>query len=297
MIVGIPRSGLLVGSIIALKLNLPIVTLEQFLNNSKVKTGKTRKTRKYIDRTHGARKVLLIDDSYNTGKSFKSALDELSQLDIPDLVIDKAVIYSSVKIPEFLDFYLEFVPQPRAFEWNLFHSSIVSKTLFDIDGVVCEDPSEQDNDDGVHYKSFLLNAPPLNIPTQRVLGFVTSRLEKYRSETEIWLNENKIQYDSLKMSTHKSARERQQAQDHGVKKGIVYRDSNAILFIESEYKQALQIVKVSGKCVYCTETNELYQPGCLDLITNKEGLKCYIKNKLKGIKFVRDIYFNFKRQK
>lgn len=50
----------------------------------------------------------------------------------------------------------------------------------DIDGVLCADPTPEENDDGEKYRHFLLNTPPLFIPKVTIGTLVTSRLEKYR---------------------------------------------------------------------------------------------------------------------
>ena len=47
----------------------------------------------------------------------------------------------------------------------------------DIDGVLCADPTPEENDDGEKYRHFLLNAPPLFIPKVTIGTLVTSRLE------------------------------------------------------------------------------------------------------------------------
>ena len=45
-------------------------------------------------------------------------------------------------------------------------------------------PTKEQNDDGPEYVSFLLNAVPLYLPGSKIGTLVTSRLEKYRVETE-----------------------------------------------------------------------------------------------------------------
>ncbi|MBY8082155.1 hypothetical protein KW484_13400 [Vibrio fluvialis] len=294
LIVGIPRSGLLVGSIVSLKLNLPIVSFQEFMNNSAVKVGITRNSKVSLSLAHDAKKVLLIDDSYNSGRSMEKILKELSEINLDNIEIDTAVIYTSQKKMDDVDFFLEYVPQPRAFEWNLFHSKVVNKILFDIDGVVCVDPTDKENDDGNEYKKFLLTAKPKHIPSHQVKGFVTSRLERYRPETTKWLSDNGIEFQSLIMSNHESAEQRKKANDHGYHKGIIYKDSDAILFIESDSKQAREISKISGKNVYCIDENKLFTPGYVDVLSNVNGIKYFIVNKMKSSSFIMSIYKKLK---
>lgn len=295
LIVGIPRSGMIPASIIALKLNLPVISLSDLIENSNVKTGITRKAKGKLVRAQDAKKVLIIDDSYNSGKSLKEIQGDIDKLR-EKIDIKLAVAYSSIKNNSDIDFYLEYLPQPRCFEWNLFHSSIVNKTLFDIDGVVCYDPSDKDNDDGILYKKFLKNAEPKFIPSMEVKAFVTSRLEKYRKETEDWFEKNNITYQNLIMSKHESAEIRRINGDHAVHKANYYKKSDAILFIESDELQAKKIAKISGKDVICIDTNKLYKAHTTDIIksANVKGLSYKIKQIIKSNKFIMKLYIKYK---
>ena len=44
---------------------------------------------------------------------------------------------------------------------------------------------------------------------------------------------------------------------HGEFKGTFYKESNAMLFVESSYQEAKEIVRVSHKPVFCTESFSL----------------------------------------
>ncbi|MFD2137622.1 hypothetical protein ACFSLT_24910 [Novosphingobium resinovorum] len=97
------------------------------------------------------------------------------------------------------DFVFETVPEPRVFEWNVLHHPIVSRSCFDIDGVLCVDPTERENDDGARYLNFLASAVPLHRPRREIAMLVTSRLEKYRAPTEDWLDRHGVRYGQLRM--------------------------------------------------------------------------------------------------
>jgi adenine/guanine phosphoribosyltransferase-like PRPP-binding protein len=75
LIVGIPRSGLLAGSVLALHLNIPIVDLVGFVENRKIKYGRTRSIRNpgLITPTD-ANHILIVDDSVWSGKSMATAV-------------------------------------------------------------------------------------------------------------------------------------------------------------------------------------------------------------------------------
>ena len=45
------------------------------------------------------------------------------------------------------------------------HHSFLNDSCLDIDGVLCRDPSPEENDDGPRYEKFLTETNPLVIPT------------------------------------------------------------------------------------------------------------------------------------
>jgi uncharacterized HAD superfamily protein len=119
------------------------------------------------------------------------------------------------------------------------------------------DPSETQNDDGPNYASFLLNAAPLYIPGSRIGTLVTSRLEKYRAETETWLKNHGVAYDKLVMLDLPDMKARQKANCHGSHKANEFKNSKYNLFVESDLKQAIEINKLTKKPVFCTENFQM----------------------------------------
>lgn len=136
------------------------------------------------------------------------------------------------------------MPTPRLFQWNYLNHAVAGRACFDIDGVLCFDPSEEQNDDGPKYVDFLLHARPLYIPGYKIAALVTSRLEKYRPQTEQWLRENGVQYDKLYMLNVASKEERIRLGCHADFKAETYkRLDDCILFVESNSRQARQIAE------------------------------------------------------
>lgn len=258
LIVGIPRSGMIPAYMIGLYLNTHVTSLDAFIENRELITGITRRAKEDLIFAQDAKKILLVDDSINTGKSINNALDNIPE-DIKHKITTCA-IYSDAKVRNDIDIYLEFVRMPRVFEWNIFHRGLVKNACFDIDGVLCVDPTEHENDDGERYIDFILNAKPLFIPSSKVNALVTSRLEKYRPQTEQWLKAHNVQYDKLIMLDLPSKEERQKQGVHASHKSNYYIESGLDLFVESEPAQALAIMKASGKPVYCTGNNQMYAP-------------------------------------
>jgi len=210
------------------------------------------------------RKILVIDDSIAGGNAIRDARDKIAAAGIQGDFIYAAVFGLQPQHQE-TDVVLEVVPHPRMFQWNFMHHIFLEQCCVDIDGVLCLDPTEEENDDGPIYEKFLAEARTLLGPTRKIGWLVTSRLEKYRKLTEAWLAKHEIKYDHLIMLDLPSKAERQRLGAHGSFKAEFYRKSDAILFIESEHEQALRIAKLSGKPVLCVETNIVSLPDALSL--------------------------------
>ncbi len=170
-----------------------------------------------------------------------------------------AVYYDSFIKPDLfnkcVDVVFQECPCPRAFQWNILtHPAILPNACVDIDGVVCEDPSEEENDDGKNYIEFLNKAKPrLSIPNNvRISCFVTSRLEKYRKYTENWLKKY-FDYGELVMLDLPSKEERLRLNAHASFKASVFSTRQELYFIESNLNQAIEIKNKTGKLVFCTE--------------------------------------------
>ena len=261
LIVGIPRSGMLVASIIALKLNLPLIDLGSFLRNDALRRGSTR-TYKHGQLQHAweARKILLVDDSIASGAAMQEAIGKVMEV-YPGAILTLAA-FATPGNSHRVDLHFETLEQPRVFEWNIMHHHFIESACLDIDGVLCEDPTAEQNDDGPRYIDFLLHAKPLFIPSVKVAHLVTSRLEKYRPQTEAWLAAHRVQYEQLHMLDLPSAEERRRLNMHHRFKAEVYGRMHAsMLFVESEQRQALEIMLQSNKPVYCIENNRMYVPG------------------------------------
>lgn len=261
LVVGIPRSGMLVASIIALKQNLPLTDLYSFLRNDDLKKGTTR-TYKHAElvKPQDAKKILLVDDSISSAKSMFAAQEQVKAA-YEGSVVTMAV-FAERNNRHLVDMHLELVEQPRVFEWNIMHHAFLTHACLDIDGVLCVDPTADQNDDGPRYRDFLACTRPLFIPSVKVAHLVTSRLEKYRADTEEWLQRNGVQYGTLHMLDLPTAEERRRLNIHHKFKAEVYASQPLTrLFVESEERQAIEIMKLSGKPVYCIETNEMYVPG------------------------------------
>ncbi|WP_217989615.1 phosphoribosyltransferase family protein [Sphingomonas lenta] len=259
LVVGIPRSGLLAANLISLALNLPLADLDGYLEGRILSSGKTRRKESFDWPAHAFKCVLIVDDSTRTGAAMREARSKIAAAGLLDRCLF-VTVYGPEKDVVELDIVMERVPEPRVFQWNIMNHVILERCCFDIDGVLCLDPTADENDDGSKYAAFLSSARPLFLPGRRVAHLVTSRLERYRPETEAWLAANEISYGKLWMLNAPTAEERRRLNAHGAFKAEVYRHVDAQLFVESEDRQAVEIARLSGKPVLSIETQSLVLP-------------------------------------
>ena len=264
LVVGIPRSGLLAASIVALELNLPLTHVGGFIAGEVFESGRTRVMRHPFSDPSESKHALLLDDSVLSGETLFEARSRLVRAR-PNLKLTSAAVFAAPNARDKVDFYFEVCPTPRLFAWNYMHRPGLSDCCVDIDGVLCRDPTSEENDEGPAYLSFLRSASALRVPTYEVGWLVTARLEKYRPQTEDWLNRHNVRYRELVMLDNYTAEERRRSGIHGKFKASVYSAVGAHLFIESNAMQARQIARLSGKPVLCVETQQLVDPNMISL--------------------------------
>lgn len=287
LIVGVPRSGMLPANLLALYLNKPFTDIDSFLNGHIYKAG----ARGQFFDVKDYKKILVVDDSIASGSAMLEVKENLKHL-AADFSISFCAIYVIPGKEKMVDYYFEVVPLPRYFQWNVFNHTTLEKACFDIDGVLCVDPTEDQNDDGPKYIDFILNAPPLFIPGAKIGTIVTSRLEKYRKETETWLEANKVKYNDLVMIDLPNKEARQKANSHAEHKAKTYKSRPYVLFIESSLSQAIEINRIAKKPVLCTENFEMIFDAESVLYNLKSGkyfpfLRKYalkIRNKIRSLK-------------
>ncbi len=256
LVVGIPRSGMIPAYMIGMFMNKRVCSVNELLNG------------KIDDLVEGYRipdecekvvkKILVVDDSLNTGRAIRKVKERLSEIS-DNYTFVYVAIYTNNSNNDLVDYVFDYIPTPRLFQWNYLNLIWVNQACFDMDGVLCVDPHEADNDDGKNYEKFLVNAKPLFIPQFKINTIVTSRLEKYRNLTETWLKQNNVKYDRLIMLNLSNKEERLKYKAHAIFKAQVYRKlSDTSLFIESDPIQAEKIAVLSGKTVICSTTDQIF---------------------------------------
>lgn len=195
-VIGIPRSGMLVASIIATKLGKPLVNFDEFIRYSRHNPPHSYKTMK---------NVFVVDENINTGKSMHRVLRLIAKnRDLKKFtIITGSLLYISgdneTAIKASVDTYYKPIRPPFLFEWSLvdIHQANNLKICFDLDGVLCENCSPEVDADEVKYRNWLSTVTPYLIPHYTIDSIISNRLEKYRKLTEEWLHRNNIKYRKL----------------------------------------------------------------------------------------------------
>lgn len=250
LIVGVPRSGMLPATMIALLRNRPLLDLPSFLRGDLPENGLTRRLDggAVTDLAQLSR-VLVVEDSLSSGRSLMAVRARIAAAR-PDLAVDYLAAIAAPETAHLADLHFDICPHPRCFEWNLMNSPVCADTLFDLDGVFCRDPEPSQNDDGPAYRAFIETAAQINRPRRPVRGVVTARLGAYRAGTAAWLAANGVETDRLEMLEGVTAAERREKRLHAPHKAKVYAaDRGALLFVESDPAQAREIARLSGKPV------------------------------------------------
>jgi len=155
LIVGVSQSGFIAANLMGLTGNIQTTDLDSYIAGRI--TGPSGRP--------GPRKVLVLDDSIGNGAAMTAVRARIAAAGLPDKVIFAVVFGTRHDHPE-ADLVFEVVPQPHIFQWNFMHHVALERACVDIDGVLCHDPTEQQNDDGAAYLAFLAGARPLYGPTR-----------------------------------------------------------------------------------------------------------------------------------
>lgn len=241
IVYGVPRSGLLPATIIATFLGAELATIGQSSISGQRKKNfiKRKKTRS-----------LIVDDSMYRGGAMQKALQ------MCDKPCETCVVYVSPESKTKVNYFSEILPGPRFFEWNFLGIKATEDFVFDMDGVICEDPKVYDND-GASYQKEIESVRPLFIPQVKIKAICTNRIERWRPQTENWLNRYGVLYDELLMQPFKTAVERRLKSTSAGFKSEYYKN-NGTLFVESHNSHAKEISKITKKPVLSIEAMKLF---------------------------------------
>ena len=259
---GVPRSGMIPAAYIAIRRNIRLVELNDLLREPEgaIDRAPIRETNPII--RHNKRyenRLLIVDDSTSENSVTMSYLQEKLK-DQTALDITYGAVYRAAPSSK-VDLFYRDVPLPRMFGWNWYRHWWLQHAILDMDGVLCEDwkgPPEQNQDEA--FMQHLRTAKPLYIPDVHVTAIVTSRLERYRKETQKWLERHGVMYQKLIMHPGPTPEARRKAGDHAERKAAAYMQfKDTVLFVESDVRQARKIHQLTKKPVLCVDTMEMFK--------------------------------------
>jgi len=257
---GVPRSGLIPATYIALRRNIRLVELSDLLRQPEgaIERATLRDNNPAAKKAVGNRLLLVDDSSSNQSVTFRERRSKLA--DQSTLKITYGAVYRASE-HSLVDCFFREVPMPRIFGWNWHRNWWLQYAMCDMDGVICADWTHRhENNVDPEFEHHVTDAKPLFPPHVPIIAVVTSRIEKYRKETELWLRKHGVQYKKLIMHPAPTAEERRKANDHAVRKAkAYYQDNNAKLFVESDRNQAAVIFRLANKPVLCTDTMTMFK--------------------------------------
>ncbi len=250
VIVHLPRSGTIPASLLSTYLRAPLASVEEFY------AGMVS-TRKSEFKT--LNKILLVDDVVRTGFQIKQASEKIMAAR-PDTQIRSLAVYSVLVPDRVHDVTLSLYAHKDydyILPWFMWKTKRIELCAVDMDGVLCRDCLPEEDDDGEKYNVFLRTVEP-KFKTDFPLGaIVTSRLEKYRKPTEVWLAYHGIKYKKLVMGPWNSKVERRAA-GAAKWKAQIYNGTDLKLFIESSAREAEILGGATKKAVWCVDNQRTY---------------------------------------
>jgi orotate phosphoribosyltransferase len=249
-VLGIARSGMIPATIIAQELGCRLGEVDAFLDG-----GKLLRWGRRCDWELPDGPVVVVDDSLYDGGAIGRAWDRMIRKGYGRGGVHYAAVYVAPGKEDKVEFWERAVPAPRLFEWNWRHGGL-GNAYVDLDGILCVDPPVFD-DDGPNYQRALIHAEPLPIPRGPIGAIVTGRIERWRTETTLWLSQHGVPYAGLMMAPFATAEERR---GYGVTrwKAETYEASDAYLFVESDQIGARHIHAATGRPVLCPPTGEVF---------------------------------------
>lgn len=198
----------------------------------------------------GVRRLLVLEDASGFAKFRDKRLGHAD---------GREVLYGTVYacgVAADLDLVGCIAPKPRVFAWNLLKSDKTSMIAFDLDGVLCRNPTSEQVDYGPRYDAFLKSTTALRCVRRKLGWIVTGRMERYRAATEDWLDRAGIEYRELVMAGND---QRHTTEAHAQHKAEWYKaHPQCLLFVESHPVQAERIAELTGRPVVCSETDQAW---------------------------------------
>jgi orotate phosphoribosyltransferase len=252
LIVGVPRSGILAGSLLALQLNLPLTDVAGYLEGRTLVAGR----RPLRQAGRGPRRIVVIDDSVLHGTQLREVKSRLDRAGADDEVLYAAPFVARESM-DLVDVYGEVVDPPRIFAWNLLHHrELLARACIDLEGVLCP----RHRTDGASFSEFLAAARPLFAPSVPVGHVVTVRPQRHRPEIERWLATSGIEYSALVMLDRGDDQAGRPQDGDLQQKAAFYARSGTDLFLVGDRGDAAELAARSGRQVFAMARREMVYP-------------------------------------
>jgi len=126
LIIGIPRSGLLPALLFSFHRNIPLTDLDRVSDMQLISSGSTTVSNDILNSINFSKplSVYLVDDSTHSGNSFLAAKKLINNM-FPHWRVSCLAVYSSKRnLTSGIEF-LEYLPAPHVFEWNLYATQVL----------------------------------------------------------------------------------------------------------------------------------------------------------------------------
>jgi hypothetical protein len=231
-ILGVPRNGLLVASVLALKMGKPLSTADDFVR------GIVWTSRGY-EKPSTYKRVLLVEDAVNSARTMKEDIAKLKAYDANLEVKTGCLFPQNPEMQKWVDYYYAITHNAPA-EWHM-HSFFKGRILaVDLDGVLLDEKSGN----------------PLLIPAFPVEAVITARTEADRQKVESWLKSHGVRYNRLIMFEGN-------LNERSVKRISRYKADQLLRigaewFWESEPDLSEAICRIAKIPVYCPVNHKIY---------------------------------------
>ncbi len=172
--------------------------------------------------------------------------------------VETCAVYAHSKAVHLVDHYASILDGGRIFQWNFTGTKASRDFCWDLDGVICTDPSVYDDDGEAYQVEITTGVRPLYLPQVPIRAIITNRLERWRRETEQWLEYYGVKYSRLIMQPYETAAERRRNSSPEEFKASQLKSLGGTLFVESSDKQAARIAVLSSIPVMSVERMRVY---------------------------------------
>ena len=267
VVCGIPRGGNLPANIISTRLGIPCNTPDLLMQGQywwttslEVPNNRNYRTTEYtVSKDFSKANILLVDDTSFNRMGTLEKCKQAIYTKFPNAKVYKSSVYSMWDTKKSLDLYCKIISRNHWFEKDFLIRKIGGMVGADMDGFLCYDPINSIVMNDQAYLEWNGVAVPYMIPYWKIDYVITARLDKYRKQTEKWLDDNNVKYDCLVMQegTKRVGTDHAKYKSEAIAKYLVGRGKDPF-YIESSTQQAQSIYKYCNTQTFAIETMQLF---------------------------------------